>query len=961
MNQPPKDYYESNMALLEKNHTALWQNLVAHPPAPLGEVLFAPNGNPNLSIADKHGNSILLHNKAAPESEGIDFLERIPPDHSGFVAILGMGLCYSALNILKERLHLQRLALFELEPGIFIQALRYVDLSSILEDPRLILGIGTKLVISETLAKAFHTLQLETANLYHHLPSFKFNPDGYKQLQEELFTHINGLNVDGATTRTLGKNFLENRFKHLCTIHHHRLLEHLHQEFEGIPAVLVAGGPSLDKNIHMLKQIQENAVIIAVDTALPALLKNEVHPHFMTCIDPNNLTFEKFADVIHKVHNISLICSSWVNPRTPKTFPADQVFWTFTGKQIEAWINSLLGGKLLTGGASTVAHLNLIAAHILGCDPIIFVGQDLAYPEADSASHATGAILQGVSPTGDCIKQIPEETVTGMNGETLRTSRSFLSMKKFFETSIRLSEKRHVNATEGGAHIEGTEILTLQAAIDKYCKPPVHTIHRLKRLNTKAHLINPNKLQTEFENLLKKTHALLKTIKKADDITSLLLNTVMKFKKNHSPVRSFHMLSLQQQKQIHKIDQWHKELDNARDIWGLLEEITMEGLKESERQKQTLSVIQNDPDKYIEWLIKSIHRFLYINQARKDALNLLKDNLNGVIRFYREESRCLKQTSKGLQTDNNTLNLVRLYMDSENYHLAKPLLEELLRVMPESGEIQYYLGCSAIRSNRLTDADQYFQAAVRHHPEYAQKIEIFCRKTADDFLKFGRYFKTQPGREASVRYMLKKGLKHHPGHHDLKIEFEALVKKDLENIKTALDKDLYRGYAPLITEWYQMAVKQKNLFDCISPEMTGAVFLYHGKLLLWQEDYQNALFSFNKAMEYIPGDHEIHSGIIDTLFAMNDFNDAIEALNKAIQVDRKFAAYWETIGDSLKSAGQEEDAIIAYERCFMYLPDNIQLLKKIGDSYLATDQLEAARISYQQLKLKLEAHHQSGQ
>ena len=55
---------------------------------------------------------------------------------------------------------------------------------------------------------------------------------------------------------------------------------------------------SLDKNVHFLAQVQEKAVIIAVDTVLPTLLKNGIRPHFLTSIDPNNLTYEKFSDVV---------------------------------------------------------------------------------------------------------------------------------------------------------------------------------------------------------------------------------------------------------------------------------------------------------------------------------------------------------------------------------------------------------------------------------------------------------------------------------------------------------------------------------------------------------------------------------------------------------------------------------------------------------------------------------------
>lgn len=542
MSQEFTDYYGSNIRLLEKHHSMVWKYIMESQPEPVGKISFTSNGNPNLIATNSHGNSIALHNEATPEKESTEFLKTIAIDHKGFVAILGMGLCYSILNIFKERSQLQFLAIFELDPGIFIQALRYTDLSSVLQDPRLILGIGTKAQISETLATASRTLQLENSNILHHLPSFNYDPKGYDQLKNDLFAHINGLNVGGATTRILGKDFLNNRFKHITTIHHQQLLDSLQDKFTGVPAIMVASGPSLDKNIHLLKQAQEKALIIAVDTALPALLKNDVHPHFLTCIDANNLTYEKFADLIPEVKDIALICSSWVNPKTPKMFPADQIFWTFTRQPMEAWLNSLLGGKYLTGGASTVAHLNLLTAHMLGCDPIIFIGQDLAYPNSASASHAKGTVLQGSAPTKLIAEDTQGETVTGINGEILRTNRSFLGMKDFFETNISASDKTHINATEGGANIDGTKIMTLQEAMDRHCKTTKNITKYLKEFYSTAEPINPEKMLVEFNKILRKTKLLQKMSKKADDITITLLKRFKKFKKTGKIINSFDMI-----------------------------------------------------------------------------------------------------------------------------------------------------------------------------------------------------------------------------------------------------------------------------------------------------------------------------------------------------------------------------------------------------------------------------------
>ncbi len=955
MNQDFEDCYQSNLKLLEIHHPKIFEEITKNPPTAMGEISYAPNGNPNLTVTNANGNQILFHNELNPEKESLDYLEKIPEDHKGFVAILGMGLCYSALHIFKKRPHLQSFAIFELEPGIFLQALRHTDLSPILQDSRLILNIGPATRIPEILVKATRTLQLENATVLHHLPSFNSNLEGYNLLKDDLFSHLNSQNVGGTTTRKLGKDFLNNRFKHISTIHHHQLLERLHNKFDGIPAILVAGGPSLDKNIHLLKQAQEKAVIIAVDTVLPTLLKNGIHPHFLTCIDPNDLTFEKFADVVPEIKDIALITASWVNQKTAKVFPADQIFWTFTGKPMEAWLNSLLGGKLLTGGASTVAHLNLISAHILRCDPVIFIGQDLAYPTSSLASHAKGTVLQGLAPTEVTTTQDQGETVTGINGETLQTNRSFLSMKSFFESSIATSDRTHINATQGGADIKGTKILTLQEAIDKHCNSQINITKLLDEFYAAIEPIKPDSMLIEFKRMLNKIKQLQRTIKKSDDISNSLFKELKKYKKVGKLIKSFSLLPLRQQQQINKIHQFHQDIDRSIMVWKILEEITMEGLKESERQKQDISILEHAPDKYIEWLIQNLTRILDINKIRKKTLTILTDNLNMVISFHKKENSYIEKINKRSKKEQNMLKLARYYVSTKNYYLATPLLEELCKVIPQSAETYFYLGCCAAQSGMDKKTKQYFKTALEYDPTLHLQIDSYLQRLGDDFLNFANYFKTQPGRELSIKYMVLKGLKYDQTNEILKKELEIILTNDLQKIKSDTDTVNYSGSTNLINEWYQNAMDQKKLFDSLSADLVSNIFLNKAKLFLSQKDYSNALTNLKIAMGYSPKDHDIHSTIIETLFITGDFNNAIEALNIAIDVDIKFAAYWETIGDSLQADGQHEDALIAYEKCFINLPDNINLLKKMGDSYMATDQLEAAKTAYQQLKLRIEA------
>ncbi len=949
----PPNFYNANIILLKEYHPQIWQQISDAAPEPTGSLCLAQNGSLNLIVANKEGREVSLHKKSNPESEADDFLAKVPTDHTGFVAMLGMGLGYAPLGILKQRPLLQYLAVFERDTGIFIQSLKHMDLSTLLSDKRLILGIGKKISVSDVLAPASRTLQLEGSSVFHHLPSFDFDPAGYQALKEQLFTHLNTLNVGGTTTRVLGRNFFNNRFRHVTTIHHHLLLEQLHNAFTGVPAILVAGGPSLDKNIHLLKEAQDKAVILAVDTVLPALLKNGVMPHFLTSIDQNNLTYEKFADVIPKAKNISLICSSWVNPKTTRNFPAEQVFWTFTAKPMEAWLNSLLGGKIFTGGASTVAHLNLIATDILGCDPIIFVGQDLAYPQ--TASHAKGTVLQGTAPTDTLQPNNTEgQIVKGIDGTTLRTNRSFLSMKKFFESAIAQSHKKYINATEGGAHIEGTTVLCLRDVLDSYCTKETAGRRQIQELIQSAKKIDPYRLLDEFGKTLKKVKNLQKDISEADKLSKSVQKEMGTSAKNKQYVRSFNLLPSRTQQKIKKIDSLHNKLDNSVGIWRILEEITMDGLQQSERDRQAISTLANDPAKYFEWLQQNLIRLLNINKVRKETLDLLAENLSRILSFHQKENSLLNKIAKGEDTEQNRLTLARLYMEEENYSLAKPILEKLQTTMPQSGEIFFFLGCIKALRSELAKSAECFSKALSIDPGFAETIDNFHKKLGDEFLSFAGYFKTHAGRQASVKYMVQKGLGFTPNHRQLINELEEIINKDIRLSRSSQNTGNDQDAAVQICDWYNFLKEEKALSANLNPELVSNIYLHYGRLQVKKGRQAEAIANFHKGLEYFPHSYDLNSTIIDTLFEIGDFSNAIESLNKAVTIDNKFAAYWETIGDSLQANGQNEDAGFAYERCFMLQPENNGLLKKIGDCYMAGGQLEAAKEAYQQLKARME-------
>ena len=781
------DYYESNLLLLKKHHFHVWNIVSELDLAPLGEIVLSKGGQPNLKFVNEAGEAIFFHDEDEPGSEVTQYLEIVPESACGLVVLFGMGLGHVLRELLRQRSEMRYLAVFELEPRLFVQALRLTDLTSVLSDPRLLLAVSPYPEIGQILEPARFAMQLEDVYHLNHLPSFFCNQESYRKLSEQVIAHISDQSNIGTTQLNHGKTFIEKRFSNLSSFHHNHLLEGLKDVFSGVPAILVSAGPSLDENIHLISGAVGKAVIFAIDSALPALLANNVTPDFVTSIDPT--AFEKIADVAQITRGVSLICKPWVDPQVPKAFPADNIFWSLGGGAIGEWLNTLLGGSSVDHGASTVAHMNLIAAINLGCSPIIFVGQDLSYGSGKShTQHAVWALDDG----DESILEVYDKyiQVDGIHGHKVPTIRLFESFRKTFEEIIKTGPKdcRYINATAQGAHINGTEVMALEKVINSFCLNDMafssRLDARLKELKRPglARIVSG---LSRMENIIKK---LKKIAKKAERLAGTVRGKIKKLEKKGASFHSFAEIPGQIQKRTTELEACNRELDGADTIWLLLEDLTLEGFRQSERMMLSISRLSNDTERYMEWFLKSLERHEYINGVRFNALNEFHQKVSVAVARLGKENKIIKRIRAGGKKNDLFMDLVDLYFQSGDYVLAKKIIEEDLNLMPDSGRICYYSGCIAAVQAEYDSCDIFFNRALQLDPGLGKKIRKFRRDYADKLFKYAEAYRNI-GRATFQKALIKA----------LRLDNEnSVIKKELETLET--QKQIKEDLCPVETK-----------------------------------------------------------------------------------------------------------------------------------------------------------------
>ena len=235
-------------------------------------------------------------------------------------------------------------------------------------------------------------------------------------------------------------------------------------DFSDKAAIVVSAGPSLDKNVGYLKYAKNKMFLIAVDAAAKAMVKEGVKPDIIITIDPikdeNILQDEELL-------NTTMICSMYSHYKIVRQHKGILYFQT-TESEFSKHIYEEYGQKkigLPSGGS--VANNAFSLAEMLGFGTIILVGQDLAYPNGQV--HSKGAEYKTLDDTNTIDRNDSRYfEVEANDGGKILTEGNMNVYRKWFEERICDTKANVINATEGGAKIEGAEVRTLESVIDEF-------------------------------------------------------------------------------------------------------------------------------------------------------------------------------------------------------------------------------------------------------------------------------------------------------------------------------------------------------------------------------------------------------------------------------------------------------------------------------------------------------------
>lgn len=380
-----------------------------------------------------------LHSNVNPWKDASHWVQIYGEDRAVEYAVLGLGLGYHVISLWKRTQGAIPIHVYETDASILALAERYQDFS-------VCQGRNLYIHYDSDLKMLMKKLSGNTITLAIHHPSLRnMSKSSQKEALERFFIADSSRRKQA---KYLYANFTSNC--RLATLP----VDELGSEFTGRDVFIIAAGPSLDKNVELLKERSEKSIVLATGTVFRKLMGIGITPDYVMVTDAN----DRVLGQIYQYRNAKMplivlssayyrLCKEYSGPKHiiyQKDFPPAEEYAKKHGYML-----------FETGGSVSTTALDVCIR--LQAARIIFLGLDLAF--TDNLAHASGTSNRAVAD------QETLQPVKSYDGGVVYADHKFNMYAQWIEERLQQEDAKQIpviNATEGGRYIAGMEYRTLQ-------------------------------------------------------------------------------------------------------------------------------------------------------------------------------------------------------------------------------------------------------------------------------------------------------------------------------------------------------------------------------------------------------------------------------------------------------------------------------------------------------------------
>lgn len=383
-------------------------------------------------------------------------------------------------------------------------------------DKNLFVVCGESNSFMETLSEHLGDYNLDYTKIVYFSRYNDIFADEVKELLLLIRNFYTGLLISRNTQMKYNRKWFELFISNLKYILSGDPIDEYKDKYKNIPAIVVSAGPSLEKNIDELKKLNGEMIVLTAARTLDVILRKNIKFNFLVVIDPQDNTYKLIEKNIDKI-NEKLLFYQYTNAEVVKNHKGGKIYYLD-----DIGISKNLNKKtdeLFSGGS--VAHTMTDFARYLGCNPIVYIGQDLAYTGEKSYSSFSEN-LDGTWKYDD-VKSSDDIWVESVDDDKVRTSIVYNLFREKIEKLVEAySDRIFINATEGGARIKGTVEMKLSDVIERYRDTKIKVCEEL------ADTRDDEEMEREYQKSLSD---IMKYLNKLEEECSEALSNVDKLKK----------------------------------------------------------------------------------------------------------------------------------------------------------------------------------------------------------------------------------------------------------------------------------------------------------------------------------------------------------------------------------------------------------------------------------------------
>lgn len=441
-------------------------------------------GEPNLRCKID-GQWVDLHDSKGALDEANAWFKQLDLHKVTVIYVYGVGLGYAlkpALDWLKKKAD-RRIVFLEDNMSVIYRFLETTQATDVLKHPKVQLFYFKSLTENDPLFELlywnFSLTRMRISALNSYATSKKETFEAFNQKMTYDFAVKNAL-VDEYLR--FGGAFFVNFYQNMLSLPGSYLGNNTFGSFKKVPAIICGAGPSLGKQMDQLEKVLDKALVFAGGSALNALNAHGLQPHLGAGIDPNPAQFDRLSK--NQAYEVPFYYRNRMYHDAFKMISGPRLYVTGCGGyDVSDFFEKKLNieHEFLDEGHNVI-NFCLQIANQLGCDPIIFVGLDLAF--TGMKSYAPGIEEDATfdpAAYGE-VDEFDEKPILRKDiyGKPLYTLWKWVAEADWISTFAKEnSQVTIINATEGGLGFKDVPNRTFKEVCEDYLHRPYPIRDRL--------------------------------------------------------------------------------------------------------------------------------------------------------------------------------------------------------------------------------------------------------------------------------------------------------------------------------------------------------------------------------------------------------------------------------------------------------------------------------------------------